>query len=50
MAVIGGPVAVDGNAHPDAMLGEQLAETLIQQDAIRVDPQIEAADIAQRRM
>ena len=50
MTVIGGPVAVDGNANLDAVLGEKLAKVLVKQDPVSVDPQIEAADAAQRRM
>ena len=50
MAVIRDPVTVDGDTDLDPVLGEQLAEILIEQDAVRMDPQVEAAYPTQRRM
>ena len=48
MAVIRGPVTVEGDADLHPVLGEELAETLVQQDTVGMDPQIEAADALQR--
>ena len=46
MAVVGGPVAINGNADLDPMLGEKLAKSLIEQDPVGVDPQVKTADAA----
>ena len=41
--VIRGPVTVDGDANPHAAVSEQVAERLIQQHAVGMNPQIEIA-------
>jgi len=48
VAVIRRPVTVDRKSDFYPIFGEKLAEFLVEQDAIRVDPQIEAAHITQR--
>ena len=48
MAVVGQPVAVDGDADFDTVFCEQLAELLVQPDTVRVDPQVEMAYAAER--
>ena len=49
MPVIGGTVAVNGDADTHAVVGEKLAKRLIEEDAVCVDPQVEAAHTVQRR-
>ena len=49
MPVVGGLVAVQGNTNHHAVLGEQVTPLLIEQDAIRVDPQIKAGNRGNKR-
>jgi hypothetical protein len=49
MPVVVGPTAINGDADLDPVLGEKLAEPLIKQDAVRVDPQVKMAYRLQRR-
>jgi hypothetical protein len=46
--VVGGPVAVEGDADPDVELVEQFEEAFAERDAVGVDPKIEPADPPQR--
>ncbi len=50
MTVISSPVTVEGDTHPDAMLGEELAQGLVELDTIGMDPEVEITDAAQGRL
>lgn len=43
--VIRGPISVNRDADLDLLLGEQLTDAVVEQDAVGVDPQVKLADL-----